>query len=33
MSTDDILAPDEEYDPFEEFNRSAGIGYVSPGAD
>lgn len=28
MSTDDVLAPDEEYDPFEEFNRSAGIGVV-----
>jgi cytochrome P450 len=28
MSSDDVLAPDEEYDPFEEFNRSAGIGVV-----
>src|SRR3954469_16733903 len=28
MPTDDVLAPDEEYDPFEDFNRSAGIGVV-----
>jgi cytochrome P450 len=28
MTTDDVLAPDEEYDPFEDFNRSAGIGVV-----
>src|SRR5579862_6354639 len=28
MTTDETLATDEEYDPFEEFNRSAGIGVV-----
>src|SRR5258708_4787936 len=28
MTTDDLLAPEEEYDPFEDFNRSAGIGVV-----
>jgi hypothetical protein len=28
MSSDDVLAPEAEYDPFEEFNRSAGIGVV-----
>jgi cytochrome P450 len=28
MSADDIVVPDQEYDPFEEFNRSAGIGVV-----
>jgi Cytochrome P450 len=28
MTTDDVLAPAEEYDPFEDFNRSAGIGVV-----
>jgi cytochrome P450 len=28
MTTDDILAPADEYDPFEDFNRSAGIGVV-----
>jgi cytochrome P450 len=28
MTTDDVLAPTEDYDPFEEFNRSAGIGVV-----
>src|SRR5438046_5384448 len=28
MTTDDILAPTDEYDPFEDFNRSAGIGVV-----
>ena len=30
MSTTDSAAPadDSEYDPFEEFNRSAGIGVV-----
>ena len=28
MTTDDVLAAAEEYDPFEDFNRSAGIGVV-----
>ena len=28
MTTDDALAPADEYDPFEDFNRSAGIGVV-----
>src|SRR5471030_1675919 len=30
MTTDDVAVPAEapEYDPFEEFNRSAGIGVV-----
>lgn len=28
MTTDDVLAPADEYDPFEDFNRSAGIGVV-----
>ncbi|HEX4492755.1 MAG TPA: cytochrome P450 [Acidimicrobiia bacterium] len=28
MASDDVLAPAEEYDPFEDFNRSAGIGVV-----
>jgi hypothetical protein len=28
MNTDDVRMPAEEYDPFEEFNRSAGIGVV-----
>jgi cytochrome P450 len=28
MTTDDALVPTDEYDPFEDFNRSAGIGVV-----